>query len=82
MGNCVCHDEESKALSRAGSMSNVNYPRMSAEGSSFKCGKSQEPLIHLKVTFKKYPTFASSIFWIGSGTLKPFLSKRKNSQPG
>lgn len=57
----LCVPWRVKGPFQAGSVSNVNDPRMSAEGSSFKCEKSQEPLILLKLTFKKYPTFASSI---------------------
>lgn len=37
-------------------LSNINYPRMSTEGSSFKYERSQEPLILMKLTFKKIPT--------------------------
>lgn len=61
-------------------MSSMNYPRMSAEGSSSKYQKSAGPLILMKLTLKKNtPPLPVPEFWIGLWALKLFFIKRKNS---
>ena len=65
---------------QADSMSSMNYPRMSAEGSSSKYQKSAGPLILMKLTLKKNtPPLPVPEFWIGLWALKLFFIKRKNS---
>lgn len=69
---------------QADSVSNMNYPCMSAEGSSSKYQKTQGPLIRMKLTFKKYPAFARVLDWLmGIKTIfyegEKFLARRESS---
>lgn len=50
MGNSLCREESKGIYFQADFMSSMNYPRMSAEGSSSKYQKSSGPLILMKLT--------------------------------